>query len=202
LLFALDDGSVVAMDVDEYFSGPEDLRRRELVYGILREPPAPRFGHQTVVGRAFVLLDGHAREHRLGVVCVSPVDVVLDERKALVVQPDVLFVSNERLAIVRDQVWGAPDLAVEVTSRGTARFDTTTKLEWYRQYGVRECWLLDPAKRVVTVINFEITSADGRRSFTNSEAVRSAVLPEFAREAAEFFCLIPARSRCGAGVSR
>ena len=76
---------------------------------------------------------------------------------------------------------------VEVMSRGTARFDGTIKLGWYRQYGVRECWLLDPAERVVTVINLEGATADEGRRFTDSEAIRSAVLPHFAREAAEFF---------------
>jgi len=39
-------------------------------------------------------------EHGSGRVCVSPVDVVLDPGKALVVQPDVVCVSNERLEIV------------------------------------------------------------------------------------------------------
>ena len=187
MLFDLDDGTVVVMEVWEYFGGPEDSRRRELVWGVVREPPAPKFGHQTVVGRAFVLLDDHVREHGLGVVCVSPADVVLDEQKALVVQPDVFFISNQRFAIIRDQVWGAPDLVVEVMSRGTARFDGTIKLGWYRQYGVRECWLLDPAERVVTVFNLEGAPADEGRRFTDSEAIRSAVLPHFVREAAEFF---------------
>jgi hypothetical protein len=28
------------ISVDEYLSGPEDMRRRELVWGVVREPPA------------------------------------------------------------------------------------------------------------------------------------------------------------------
>jgi Uma2 family endonuclease len=174
------------IDVREYLSGPEDLRRRELVWGVVREPPAPRFGHQTVVTRAIVILDLHVRARQLGVVCVAPVDVGLDEAKALIVQPDVVFVSTERAGIVRDQVWGAPDLVVEVASRATARRDRTTKIEWYRTYGVRECWLLDLSHRTVTVVDLQAQSAI-RRSFTGEEPVQSTVLPEFRAEAREFF---------------
>lgn len=175
------------IEVDDYLAGPEDMRRRELVWGVVREPPAPRFGHQTVVGRAFELLTHHVRERRLGVVCVSPADVVLDKEKALVVQPDVFFISNERMAIVRDQVWGPPDLVVEVASPGTARYDRTTKIGWYRTYGVRECWLVDANKRVVTVVNLEATGEGASRSVSGDEQVESAVLPEFRTAAREFF---------------
>ena len=174
------------IDVSEYLSGPEDLRRRELVWGVVREPPAPRFGHQTVVTRALVILDLHVRARQLGVVCVSPVDVVLDESKALIVQPDVVFVSTERAGIVRDQVWGAPDLVVEVASRATAIRDRTTKIEWYRTYGVRECWLLDLAQRIVTVVDLQ-AQGDSRQSFKANEQVQSTVLPHFKAEACEFF---------------
>jgi hypothetical protein len=69
------------------------------------------------------LLDAHVRERDPGVVCVSPVDVVFDARAALVLQPDIVFVARERLGIVRDRIWGAPDLIVvalaEVTPQET-----------------------------------------------------------------------------------
>ena len=61
--------------------------------------------------------------HGLGRVLVSPVDVVLDEKKALIVQPDIVFISRERIGIVRDRIWGAPDLVIEVLSPGTRRRD-------------------------------------------------------------------------------
>ena len=174
------------IEVDDYLSGPEEMRRRELVWGVVREPPSPRYGHQSVVTRTTGMLDFHVRQHQLGVVCVSPMDVVLDEKNALIVQPDVLFISNERASIVREQIWGAPDLVVEVASPGTERYDRTTKIEWYRTYGVRECWLIDPHEAVVTVVNLG-ASREASRSFSGDDPIGSDVLPAFNAPAREFF---------------
>jgi Uma2 family endonuclease len=90
------------------------------------------------------------------------------------VQPDVLFVSTERLSIVRDQVWGAPDLVVEILSIGTERRDRGEKLGWYQRYGVRECWLVELATEQVVVVDFV---ARVERPSTGVESIRSSVLP-------------------------
>jgi Uma2 family endonuclease len=189
-----DDGIVVEevsmserQTVHSYLSGSEQLRRTELVWGVVREPPAPKYGHQSVVTRTVVLLDEHVREQASGRVCVAPVDVVLDAGKALVVQPDVVFVSNARLEIVRDQIWGAPDLVAEVLSNATRRRDRTLKWRWYRQYGVREYWLIDPVEKSVTVASFESQRPARRRIFRNNRSVKSAVLAAFDRPASAFF---------------
>ena len=99
------------MTTDEYLYDTEESNGpRELAYGILREPPSPFFNHQTIVLRVAQLWTDHVESRRLGRVAVAPLDVVLDRERALIVQPDVLFVSTDRLSIVRDQIWGAPDL--------------------------------------------------------------------------------------------
>lgn len=174
------------ISVGEYFRMPETLRPMELVYGVVREPAAPRFGHQALVTHLGALLDAHVRERGLGQVCVSPVDVVLDRDAALVVQPDIIFVATDRLHIVRDRVWGAPDLVVEVLSARTARRDCTTKLGWYRRYGVKECWLVDPKARRIEVIDLR-KPAVGRKTFSGTIRVRSHLLHDFAVTAAKVF---------------
>ena len=124
----------------------------------------------------------HAERAGLGVVAVAPLDVILDAGRSLIVQPDILFVSKERTSIIRDQVWGAPDLVVEVLSPGTAAHDRTDKLGWYRQYGVRECWLVDPAASRITVFDFTGASPTFR-AFEPPATVRSEVLADFAAPA-------------------
>ena len=71
------------------------------------------------------------------------------------VQPDVIFIANERLDIIRERVEGAADLVVEVLSPGTRRRDRLDKRDLYEQHGVKEYWLVDPEARTVEVLFLE-----------------------------------------------
>ncbi len=165
------------LNVVEYFDLEETTRPMELVYGlVVREPAMPSWTHQLLSARLTHLLYAHVEERNLGFVS-SPVDVVLDAEAALVVQPDVVFVSNERRGIVRERVWGAPDLVVEILSPRTARRDRTVKLAWYRQYGVRECWLVDPKRQTVEIVDLQ--SMTPARLFGGADPIRSYVLPRW-----------------------
>lgn len=160
----------------EYFGMPETNRPAELVYGFVREPPAPLYGHQKAVGQLFYLLKVHVEKENVGDVCVSPIDVVLDEAAGLVVQPDVVFVAKERSSIIRNHIVGAPDIVVEVVSPGTEHRDRTLKLAWYRRYGVRECWIVNPHVRTVDVVDCNTGTTE---SFAGAHAIRSRVLSGF-----------------------
>jgi Uma2 family endonuclease len=181
-----DDGIVFLMEkkitVDEYFTYPESNRPMELVYGYVREPAMPSFGHETIVLRIAELLTPHVRERALGK--VGRADVVLDIEAALVVQPDLIFISNERLRLVDERVWGAPDLVIEIASPSTQYRDRTLKVEWFRRYGVRECWLVYSKDQCVEVVDCE---QDTREAFTGTAPIRSKVLADFAAPVNEFF---------------
>jgi Uma2 family endonuclease len=163
---------------DEYFRLPETLVPQELVYGLLREAPAPSPGHQTLVGELFVALKVHVERLGLGRAWISPIDVVLDPESDLVVQPDVIVVMHERLHIVRDRVWGAPDLVVEVLSPNPRIGDLNERLGWFAKYGVRECWLIHQSTAEVEVIRFDSGAIAGRCTYVGYQPIRSAVLPD------------------------
>jgi Uma2 family endonuclease len=78
----------------------------------------------------------------------APVDVVLgvgNERE--VVQPDIVFVAAERVAIITTaEIVGCPDLVVEIFSPGTEERDRNDKKRLYARYGAREYWIVDPIK--------------------------------------------------------
>jgi Uma2 family endonuclease len=172
--------------VGMYLRGAETMRRRELVWGVVREPPAPMYGHQSVLTRLTSLLYGYVTAHGLGQVCVAPVDVILDRDKALVVQPDLVFVAEGRLNIIDRRIWGAPDLVVEVISPRTGRRDRIVKLDWYRRYGVKEYWIVDPAARRIDVVSWPAARMRRRRA-SGGRRVRSEVLADLRLSAADVF---------------
>jgi Uma2 family endonuclease len=166
------------MTVREYLYDTDETRRkRELHCGRICEPPAPYFSHQQLVLRVARLIGDHVEPRRIGRVAVAPVDVLLDERAGLVLQPDVLFIAEDRTSIIHNQVWGAPDLVVEVLSSSNHVYDRTQKLRWYGQYGVRECWLVDSRNVQVWVVDFSVDPPEERVA-TAIMPIRSTVLPD------------------------
>ena len=108
--------------------------------------------------------------------------------KTDVVQPDLLFVSDERahLLLGGDNVLGAPDLVVEILSPATAGRDRTLKRALYARHGVKEYWLVDPDARTVTVLglgagDFEVVGTYGQGQTMSSPTLSgfSAGLDEF-----------------------
>lgn len=164
------------ISTNTYLDTEETLERSELWGGfVVRDAASPLFAHQIATTRLTVLLDRAARDARAGVVCVSPIDVVLDRDNAIVVQPDIVFVSHARRTIIRDRVEGAPDLVVEVISASTARRDRGAKLRLHERYGVRECWLVTPDEWTIEVIELA-PGTRHRRTYDVDTPIVSSVL--------------------------
>jgi Uma2 family endonuclease len=179
-----DDGIVVVMPgppmtTDEYFRTPETMLPQELVWGMVRDASAPAPGHQWTVGRFFLVLTAHVQRRGAGRVWVSPVDVVLDRDRRLVVQPDLVVVAEHRLGMVTDRVWGPPDLVVEILSPWPRIGTLDERIGWFAQYGVRECWLVHQDVRSIEVIGFSSGAIADRRLHLSHEPLRSSVLPAF-----------------------
>src|SRR5213596_1301195 len=85
----------------------DDGRHYEILDGELIVNAAPNLRHQAIVGRLYNIISDYLEVHPLGVVFVSPVDVVFTDR--WVVEPDIVYVREERKAIlVRTNISGAP----------------------------------------------------------------------------------------------
>lgn len=128
---------------------PETNLPVELWDGEIIEFPCPFFFHQTIVGYVSSHLYDWVKTHHLGIVAISPLDMVLTQR--IVTQPDVMFISNERRHIIQDVVRGPVDLAVEIISTGSRRRDRIDKKDLYEQHGIKEYWVIDPEPQTVEV---------------------------------------------------
>jgi len=132
----------------DYAALPDDGRRYELHQGELSVTTAPGTRHQgTVIALASRLYD-HVTSRGLGKVFVAPTDYILSDQT--VVQPDILFVAADRLAIVSERaIEGAPTLVVEVLSPSTARLDRERKLMLYAEHSIPFYWIVDPTSRTI-----------------------------------------------------
>lgn len=134
----------------DYLLLPED-RRYELVDGDLYMTPSPATRHQRISRNLELILHLHVTERDLGEILDAPCDVVLSATD--VVQPDILFVSKERLSIIGEQnVSAAPDLVVEILSPATQDRDRGIKAKLYARAGVKELWIVDPETRTIEVM--------------------------------------------------
>lgn len=125
-----------------------DDKRYELIGGDLMMAPAPIPYHQWISKNIEYEIERFVREKKLGRVFDAPCDVYLDEEN--VVQPDILFVSEERTHIIgKTHIQGAPDLAVEILSESTAYTDLMKKKRLYARFGVKEYWIVDPDGKTI-----------------------------------------------------
>lgn len=166
------------MTTFEYLFSPETLRVQELHHGVVRvaESPTPR--HQRVVLKLATVLRAQIEPAGLGEIFIAPLDVILDQVRDLVVQPDLFFVSHAREHIVTDRVWGAPDLVVEVLSPKPRLGSLETRLRWFADYGVRECWLVHQIARQIEVLRFDAGNEVTRRVYGARDRVVSELMPD------------------------
>lgn len=134
----------VKLTYEDYLQFPEDGKRHELIDGEHYVTPTPVRKHQAIVTNLSGLIWSHLQQHPIGRVYSAPFDVIFSNND--VVEPDLLYISNERAQQIETSPWvkGAPDLVIEIGSPSTRRRDETIKRRLYERFGVQEYWIVDP----------------------------------------------------------
>jgi len=161
----------------DYFALPDTNRLVELSEGELIMPPHPTETHQRIVGLLYRLIHAFVEERDLGTVRFAPLPVRLWPGK--IREPDILFVAKEHADRIGEEVYGPPDLAIEVTSLSTRRTDRVDKFVEYAQAGVREYWIVDPDSRTVEVFVLREGAYELLGKWGMGERARSKVLEGF-----------------------
>ncbi len=174
---------------EDYLGFPDDGRRHELINGEHLVTPAPTPRHQELSVRLVVAIANYLAAHPIGKVYAAPLDVILSD--ANVVEPDIVFVSRERLDIVAaNAVLGGPDLVVEIVSPSSRRIDEVTKRHLLERFDVREYWVVDPEIEVVKIYRRAADGAFPRAGELSREAggvLDTPLLPGFALGLGELF---------------
>ena len=124
--------------------------RYQLIDGELIEMSGAILAHQIFLFQFSLALGTQVDALGIGEIVPAPYDVHIDEFNTY--QPDLLFVSTERRAILeRLGAFGAPDVVVEILSDSTRRRDLRAKLPVYLRAGVREVVIVDLEARTVAV---------------------------------------------------
>jgi Uma2 family endonuclease len=163
--------------LEDYLALPQE-HGVELIEGEYAMSPSPGSEHQSVLLNLTHLLLEHVRAKKLGRLFFSPMDVILSQRTVL--QPDLLFVRQERVGIIGKRVEGPPDLVVEVLSEGTADRDRFVKRDLYARYGVLEYWIVDPESHTVEVLTLKSAQYELVGIFEQGDRICTPVLPDLA----------------------
>src|SRR5690606_11907516 len=104
----------VKLTYDDFVHFPDDGRRHELIDGEHFVTPSPNVRHQEISGNLFAALWSYLREHPIGRIFNAPLDIVMSDVD--VVEPDLIYVSNERAneVLIPRHIRGVPNLVVEI----------------------------------------------------------------------------------------
>lgn len=172
------------MTVAEYQQTPETVNPQELIFGQIEAHDAPTVRHQRVVLALAMALHAHTLRFG-GEVLIAPTDVVLDEERALVLQPDLLYLAPAGPARVGDRIEGPPNVVIEVLSPYPRIGRLDEKVRWYSSYGVQEIWLYHQIAKRVEILYCGGGGILATARYAFAERIQSLVLPQFGRSMSE-----------------
>ena len=176
------------MTAQEYMAQPDETVRSELVEGevIVQEP---NFLHQVVLQEVYDAVRAWQKQDAGRGRVSWPLDVQIDDRN--VFSPDLLWYAEGRSPVVGDQrPYPVPDIAVEVRSPSTWRYDIGAKKAAYEHNGLPELWLVDPTTNDVFVFrrsSVKAASFDVALELGRDDTLSSPQLPGFAVALATIF---------------
>ena len=140
---------------EDYYSLPENMRAELIDGDLIYNQAAPSRKHQTILTKLLVSISNYI-DSKAGSCHVypAPFAVKLMEDRNTIVEPDISVICDEDKLTDRGCT-GAPDWIIEIVSPGNLRHDYVLKLNLYTEAGVREYWIVDPAKESVLVYYFE-----------------------------------------------
>lgn len=140
--------------IDDIYALP-DAERAELMDGQIYYMDPPSRTHQRLVSKLNQNIANYIDSHNGDCeVFPAPFAVFLNKDDFNYVESDISVICDSS-KMDEKGCHGAPDWIIEIVSPSSKRMDYYTKLFKYRSAGVREYWIVDPAKEQVMVYRFE-----------------------------------------------
>lgn len=140
--------------IEDIYALPEG-ERAELIDGKIYNMAPPNTRHQRLLNFISTEINMYIRENNGECeVFPAPFAVFLNKDDKNYVEPDISVICDKDKITDKGCV-GAPDWIIEVVSPSSRKMDYYKKLFKYRTAGVREYWVVDPDRKIVTVYEFE-----------------------------------------------
>ena len=123
----------------------------EIIEGENFMSPAPNLDHSDIIFKLSFVIGGYLIEHKSGYVYTDNVDVHFSDGSLYKPDLSIVLKSNEKILAGRKNIFGAPDMVVEVLSYSTRNRDLTIKKDTYEAQGVKEYWIVDPWAKIIDV---------------------------------------------------
>jgi len=168
--------------IDDIYNLP-DGQRAELIDGELYMMATPSRIHQKLVH----FLDWAIGNYIYGKngdceVYPAPFAVFLNADNKIYLEPDISVICDKN-KLTDEGCSGAPDWIVEIVSPSSRPMDYNKKLFKYRTAGVREYWIVDYDRNLITVYNFE---HDEMTDYTFKDKVKAGIFEELEIDLLQF----------------
>ncbi len=164
------------VDYATFMAVIKESEKGDLINGVMKLEARVSIEHEEKFGFLFTLLVGYVSKNDMGQVLGSRTLVKINDRNGY--EPDILFVSKDRLDIIKPHdIIEGPDLVVEIISPSSRRDDRVAKFQGYEQVGVQDYWIIDPRYGLVEFYRM----TDGRLSQVDPDdgIFRSEAVPGF-----------------------
>ena len=126
----------------------------ELIRGVFHETMSAGVNHGRVVVKLVLLLGAFVMPCRLGTLLASDTGVLLERDPDTVREPDIAYISSDRLPIGEDVPGYSeviPDLVVEVASPNDSRTEVRRKALMWLDHGAGLAWVAHPVAHTIDV---------------------------------------------------
>lgn len=174
---------------EDYLALPESGPiRYEIFDGELSMTPSPNTRHQEISWNLSFAFGAWLKKNPGGKSFTAPYDVIFSTNPLQYVEPDLVYVSKERLSIITGQnIQGIPDLIVEICSPATEKKDRKEKFALYQRFGVPEYWIVDPETETVQVFRWRDGHYTLAEECRGEDHLASPLLPGLSIPAREIF---------------
>lgn len=171
--FALDEEKKQRLDFYNWIT-PKD--KAEFINGEIIIHSPVKLQHASAGGRLFRLLSDFVEENDLGYVGYEKLMISLTRNDY---EPDVVYFSKEKTKGFKEDMsrFPAPDLAIEVISKGTETRDRGVKFQDYGDHGISEYWIVDPKSQTIEQYLLERSKYKLNAIVEPDGAIQSYVIP-------------------------